>query len=176
MATIKQIIENNGTKPSTAERFSGWITRYAGSTQAFTFAILLIIAWAVTGPFFDFSETWQLIINTGTTIITFLMVFLIQRAQNKESAIIQIKLNELIAAVKGASNRVLSIESLSEEDLKVLSRFYHALADEAAKDYDLRISHSVEEAQELHERKKKYKMHEDEEDQKGRNIADDQDL
>ncbi len=163
MATVKQIIDHNGSQPSRAERFSGWITKFTGSTKAFTIALALIVIWAATGPFFNFSETWQLIINTGTTIITFLMVFLIQRAQNKESAIIQIKMNELIAAVKGASNRVINIESLSEEDLKVLKEFYHTLANEAAKE-DIRLSHSIEDAQELHERKKKYRQQEDESD------------
>lgn len=162
MDSVKKIIKNGGQK-SFPERFSAWMTLFAGSTKAFLIAVIVIVVWALTGPLFNYSETWQLMINTGTTIITFLMVFLIQRAQNKESAIIQLKLNELIAAVKGASNHVLSIESLSEEDLETLKKFYKILASEAAKESNVGVSHSIEEAKELHERKKKYREFEDEE-------------
>ena len=88
------------------ERMSASITRATGSSIAFVLALSSVLIWAITGPLFHFSETWQLVINTGTTIITFLMVFLIQKAQNKESLSIQLKLNELIAATKGASNRL----------------------------------------------------------------------
>ena len=98
------------------------------------------------GPIFGFSDTWQLVINTGTTIVTFLMVFLIQRAQNKDSAAMQLKLNELVAAVKGASNRLIDVEDLTEEELEMLHPFYAELVTLAKKDRQLSKSHSVEEA------------------------------
>jgi hypothetical protein len=89
----------------TLEQVSRWATRWAGSSWAFSLAVLVIVVWLVTGPIFHFSDTWQLVINTGTTIVTFLMVFLIQRAQNKDGLAIQLKLNEIVAALDGASNR-----------------------------------------------------------------------
>ena len=89
--------------------------------------MVLVIVWAATGPFFQYSETWQMIINTGTTIITFLMVFLIQKAQNKDSKAIKIKLNELIAASEKASNRIVVIADLTEEELDHLHKFYEEL-------------------------------------------------
>src|SRR5689334_6615942 len=108
------------------ERFAGAASRATGSFWAFLVALLTIVLWAITGPVFDFSETWQLVINTGTTIITFLMVFLIQHAQNKEMRAVQFKLNELIAAVDGASNRLIDVEALSDRELEHLySRFQH---------------------------------------------------
>jgi low affinity Fe/Cu permease len=100
---------------------------WTGSTQAFTLAALTIIVWAATGPAFRFSNTWQLVINTGTTIVTFLMVFLIQRAQNKESVAVQVKLDELIRAVKGAHNDMIAIEDLSEEQLGALKERFEKL-------------------------------------------------
>src|SRR6059036_3016086 len=105
------------------ESFSRWATAWTGSTPAFLLAVFTIILWAVTGPLFAFSDTWQLVINTGTTIVTFLMVFLIQRAQNKDSLAMQIKLNELLAAQQGASNRLIDVESLSEEELRTLHEY-----------------------------------------------------
>ena len=96
------------------DRFALYITRGSGSSTAFILAMGIVLLWAATGPLFHYSETWQLVINTGTTIITFLMVFVIQKAQNKESLAVQLKLNELIAATKGASNRLVSVENLSE--------------------------------------------------------------
>src|SRR5688572_30027917 len=102
------------------ERFSEAVTRRTGSTPAFLTALGVIVAWAALGPVFGYSDTWQLVINTGTTIVTFLMVFLIQRTQNKDALAIHIKLNELVAAVKGASNRVVDIEALSEGELRTL--------------------------------------------------------
>jgi len=92
----------------------------AGSAWAFGTAVLVVLAWALTGPVFHFSDTWQLVINTGTTILTFFMVFLIQHTQNKESRAVQLKLNELIASTEGASNRLISIEDFSEDDLEDL--------------------------------------------------------
>src|SRR5438132_1295819 len=104
---------------SRLERFASKVTRAAGSTPSFLLACLAILLWIVTGPIFHFSDTWQLVINTSTTIITFIMVFLIQRSQNKESLAVQLKLNELIAAMKGASNRLIDVESMSEQDLEI---------------------------------------------------------
>jgi low affinity Fe/Cu permease len=102
----------------------------AGSAWAFGFAVVVVIVWALSGPLFDFSDTWQLVINTGTTILTFLMVFLIQHTQNKDSRAIQLKLNELIASTEGASNRLISIEDFSEEELEELhERFLKLVAD-----------------------------------------------
>ena len=104
------------------------VTKSTGSPAAFIIAFSIIIVWIVTGPFFNFSDTWQLVINTGTTIITFLMVFVIQQAQNKDTMALHLKLNELIAATKGASNRLMDIEDLTEQELKALKIFYVKLA------------------------------------------------
>jgi low affinity Fe/Cu permease len=109
------------------DRFSDWAVYFTGSAGAFIGASLLVIIWAATGPMFKFSETWQMVINTGTTIITFLMVFLIQKAQNKDSKAIQIKLNELIASHGNASNRIVDIEDLTEDELDQLHKFYEKL-------------------------------------------------
>jgi len=114
------------------EAFSIWVTRWTGSSWAFALALSVILLWGVTGPVFRFSDTWQLVINTGTTIVTFLMVFVIQRAQNKESKAIQLKLDEIVAAMKGASNRLISAEDLSEREIEVLSRRYADLSRLAA--------------------------------------------
>jgi low affinity Fe/Cu permease len=132
------------------ERFSTAVTRWSGSSVAFAIACAVIIVWAVTGPFFGYSDTWQLVINTGTTIVTFLMVFLIQRTQNKESMAIQLKLNELVAAMQGASNRLIDVEDISEEELKVLHTHYARLVAMAKRDQNLTQSHSVEEADTRH--------------------------
>jgi low affinity Fe/Cu permease len=137
------------------EQFSGEVTCWAGSTAAFAVACLIIVAWAATGPIFGFSNTWQLVINTGTTIVTFLMVFLIQRTQNKESRAIHLKLNELVAAMEGASNRLIDIEDLNEDELTALHRHYAELVAMARNDATLTHSHSVEEAQERHQRKRR---------------------
>jgi low affinity Fe/Cu permease len=125
-------------------------TEWAGSSLAFAVALSIVIVWVVTGPLFAFSDTWQLVINTGTTVVTFLMVFLIQRAQNKESRIVQLKLSEIVAALQGASNRLIDVEGLSEEELEVLHRHYQTLAKLAAEETDLRTSHSIDEAESRH--------------------------
>lgn len=135
------------------EHASQAVTHWTGSSWAFAIALLIIVAWAVTGPIFHFSNTWQLVINTGTTIVTFLMVFLIQRAQNKDALAIQLKLNEIVAAIPGASNRLIAVEELSEPELQVLHEYYCRLARMAKRDTDLRQSHSVEEAEERHRSK-----------------------
>jgi low affinity Fe/Cu permease len=128
------------------ERFSEKVVAATGSPWAFALAFLTIIVWGVTGPIFKYSDTWQLVINTGTTIITFLMVFIIQKSQNKDSKSIQLKLNELIAATKTASNRLIDVESLSEEELNTLRQFYTKLSLETKQHLDLKHSHSIEEA------------------------------
>lgn len=135
------------------ERFSNWATNATGSSAAFFTAISIIIIWAVTGPVFGYSDTWQLIINTGTTIVTFLMVFLIQKSQNKDSKAVHLKLNELLASHEGASNRMVDIEDLSEEELDHLHRFYVELSELAEKEDDLTCTHSIDAAQENHSKK-----------------------
>ncbi|MCU1386336.1 MAG: hypothetical protein JWL71_5033 [Acidobacteria bacterium] len=135
------------------EAFSKVITRWTGSTAAFGCALSVIVVWALLGPVFHYSDTWQLVINTSTTIVTFLMVFLIQRAQNKDSLALHLKLNEIVAAVSGASNRLVDVESLSEKELAQLHRFYHELAALCRREHDVTISHSVEEARHQHSRK-----------------------
>jgi low affinity Fe/Cu permease len=136
------------------ERWSRLVTAWTGSSWAFATAVLVIVGWLVTGPIFHFSDTWQLVINTGTTIVTFLMVFLIQRAQNKDALAIQLKLNEIVAAIGGASNRLIDVENLTEAELQKLHNFYHQLASMAKRDVDLRQSHSIEEAEARHRRKR----------------------
>ena len=135
------------------ERIAGWATVQSGSSWAFVLAGTVIIVWLVTGPVFGFSDTWQLVINTGTTIITFLMVFLIQRAQNKEAQAIHLKLNEIVAAMQGASNRLINIEDLSEAEVQMLHRHYQKLAVLAKHDHSLTESHSIEEAERRHKAK-----------------------
>jgi len=140
-------------------RFASAATKWTGTTAAFILATGTVVVWAVTGPIFRYSDTWQLTINTGTTIVTFLMVFLIQRTQNKDSLAIQLKLNEIVAALEGASNRLIAVEDLSEQDLRVLHDHFERLADMAKHDRRLTESHSVEEAEARHihkvERRKK---------------------
>src|SRR5687767_4988505 len=138
------------------ERFSTRVTKWSGSATAFGLACAVVLLWIATGPVFGFSDTWQLVINTGTTIVTFLMVFLIQRGQNKESMAIQLKLNELVAAIDGASNRLIDVESLDERELAVLHRHYRKLVEMATGEASLTKSHSVEEAEQRHRRKKRH--------------------
>lgn len=140
----------------------GWMERIAvlgakwtGSSIAFVAALAVVLIWLATGPLFGFSDTWQLVINTGTTIVTFLMVFLIQRSQNKDALALHIQLNELVAAIDGASNRLINVEDLSEEEIETLHCHYATLAELAKKDHKLTQSHSVEEAEQRHEYKKK---------------------
>ena len=135
--------------------FATKMTLWSGSTPAFLIAVLVVIIWMISGPIFQFSNTWQLVINTGTTIVTFLMVFLIQRTQNKDSLALQLKLNELVAAIEGASNRLISVEDLSEEELEVLHTHFRRLADMAKKDTKITHSHSIEEAEARHASKTK---------------------
>ena len=129
------------------DRFAGAATRQAGSPAAFALAVLVVIAWAVTGPIFGYSETWQLVINTGTTIVTFLMVFLIQQSQNKDGLAVHLKLNELLASHREASNHLVAIEDLDEEELRQLVAFYRHLAELADKEGGVKCSHSIDEAE-----------------------------
>jgi low affinity Fe/Cu permease len=135
------------------ESFASAATKITGSSTAFIIALITIVVWAITGPLFKFSNTWQLVINTGTTIITFLMVFIIQQTQNKDSMAVQLKLNELIACEERASNRLVNVEDLTQEELEVLKKFYIRLALLAKKEHDLHSSHSVDEAIERHAQK-----------------------
>src|SRR5687767_10003635 len=136
-------------------KISNAVTKAAGRPVTSIIAMGIIITWALLGPVFDYSDTWQLIINTGTTIITFLMVFVIQQTQNKDTMAIQLKLNELIACEEKASNRLIDIEGLTEEELEIFKNFYSKLSKLAQKENDLHSSHSLDEADEIHTRKSK---------------------
>ena len=129
------------------EGLSSSITRWTGSASASTAACAIVVIWGLTGPLFGYSDTWQLVINTGTTIVTFLMVFLIQPTQNKESMAIQLKLNEIVAALDGASNRLVDVEDLSEEELATLHKHYAKLVVMARTSDRLTESRSIEEAE-----------------------------
>ena len=115
-------------------RFARWTSRTIGHPVAFVAAVLIIVVWAVTGPLFGFSDTWQLVINTSTTIVTFLMVFLIQNTQNRDSEATQLKLDELIRAVNGAHNGLLDLEELTEKDLERIKARYEELARKSRED------------------------------------------
>jgi low affinity Fe/Cu permease len=135
------------------EKFSAKITKATGKPLAFILAAVVIIGWALCGPIFNYSNTWQLVINTGTTIITFLMVFLIQQSQNKDTMALQIKLNELIAT-SAASNRLIDVEDITEDELETLKKFYVKLSELAKKEADIHLTHSIDEAEEMHKQKK----------------------
>jgi low affinity Fe/Cu permease len=141
------------------QQFSQKATKAAGSSLAFLLAMATIILWVLTGPIFGFSDTWQLVINTGTTIVTFLMVFLIQRTQNKDSLAIHLKLNEIVAAIEGSSNRLIDVEDLTEEEIETLHKHYRRLAEMAKKDLKLTQSHSIEEAEARHNIKHRKHTH-----------------
>lgn len=141
------------------ETFANRVTRLTGRPWAFGIALATVVLWLATGPIFHYSDTWQLVINTATTIITFLMVFLIQQTQNKDTKAIELKLNELVAAVGGASNRLIDVEELSEEELDTLHRHYRKLVAMAKKDIDLTLSHSIEEAEARHRTKRRASPH-----------------
>ncbi len=133
-------------KLSIFENAAHKVIEFTGSTPALMIALGIILVWVITGPLFHYSDTWQLVINTGTTIVTFLMVFLIQRAQNKDSKALHMKLNELIASLKGPSNRLVDVENIPEDELEILHKFYSALAEMSSNESDLSVSHSIEEA------------------------------
>jgi low affinity Fe/Cu permease len=147
----------NRRRPFTSglEQFSTRITAWAGSSSAFATALLVVLVWAITGPLFGFSDTWQLVINTGTTIVTFLMVFLIQRSQNKDAVALHLKLNEIVAALQGASNRLINVEDLTEGEVRMLHRHYGRLAELSRENGSLTESHSIEQAVTRHASKQK---------------------
>jgi len=136
------------------EKLAAKVTLATGSTAAILIAFGSVFVWAALGPVFHYSENWQLVINTGTTIITFLMVFLIQKSQNKESMAVQLKLNELVAAHEFASNRLVDVEDMTEDELKVIQKYYSKLKRQTKNEESLRQSHSIDEAEEMHELKK----------------------
>ena len=148
--TVERREDDGSLERSIFASFARWIEQQLGRSTAFVLAILGVGLWAVTGPFFGWSDTWQLVINTGTTIVTFLMVFLIQRTQNKDARAIHMKLNEIVAALEGASNRLIDVEDLTEEDIETLHRHYQKLVEMAKKDMKLTQTHSVEEAAARH--------------------------
>jgi len=123
-----------GKSPSFFNRFAKYTSRVTGRPVTFVLAIAVVIAWGVTGPIFGFSDSWQLVINTGTTIVTFLMVFLLQNTQYRDSEAIQIKLDELIRSIEGAHNALLELEELDQEDLDRIKAGYRKLAEKARKD------------------------------------------
>jgi low affinity Fe/Cu permease len=127
------------------EKLAKLVTSWAGTSWAFALALGTIVVWGVTGPLFQFNETWQLVINTGTTIVTFLMIFLVQRTQNNDSMAINLKLNELLAVTKGASNRLINIEDMSEKEIQHLHTYFARLVEVAKREQKLTESHSIEE-------------------------------
>ncbi len=148
--------KKSASSVSSFENFASKATQATGSTPAFLIAFGIIVVWALAGPAFHFSETWQIFINTATTIITFLMVFLIQKAQNKDSLAIQLKLNELVAAHQYASNRLVNVEGMSEDELNVIKKYYLKLSEFSKNEENLQQSHSIDEAQQRHELKKDF--------------------
>ena len=146
--------ETVSQKMDPIEKIATYVTKAAGSNSAFIIAFVLVIAWGVTGPLFHYSNGWQMIINTGTTIITFLMVFLIQKAQNKDSLAIQLKLNELVAAHEFASNRLVNAENMTVNEMETIQKYYSKLSQVSKKEESLQQSHSIEEADEMTELKK----------------------
>ena len=121
-----------------AQRFAQASTRWTGSTPAFAIALAMVVLWALTGPVFRYSDTWQLVMNTASSVVTFLMVFLIQRSQNKDSLAVHVKLNEIIQAIEGASNRIVNVEDLSEAELQKLQERYQRIAERAHKTAEAR--------------------------------------
>jgi low affinity Fe/Cu permease len=136
------------------DKVSKIITRATGRPATFIVAAMVVIVWAISGPIFNYSDTWQLVINTGTTIVTFLMVFVIQQSQNKDTMAIQLKLNELIACQKNASNRLIDIEDLTEDELEVLKKFYIRLSKLAKEESQIYTTHSIDEATKSHDQKR----------------------
>lgn len=151
-------MHQNGAFFRVFDRFSKKVTKATGSPWAFFSAMAIVVIWGILGPVFGFSDTWQLVINTGTTIITFLMVFVIQQSQNKDTVAIHLKLNELIASSERSSNRLVDIEDLTEEELDKLKRYYIKLSELASKEDDSFASHSIDEAKRKHIRKMKKKI------------------
>ena len=145
---------NNKARHTFFEMLAVATTKATGSNTAIIMAFASVIIWVFLGPVFHYSQNWQLVINTGTTIVTFLMVFLIQRSQNKESIAVQLKLNELVAAHEFASNRLVDVESMTEAELKIIQKYYTRLKIKTQKEESLQQSHSIDEAEHQHELKK----------------------
>jgi low affinity Fe/Cu permease len=145
--SVKTIImkKKEEKKGNFFEDLAAHVTKATGSTPAILIAFGSVIIWAALGPVFQYSENWQLVINTGTTIITFLMVFLIQKSQNKESIAVQLKLNELIAAHELASNRLVDVENMTEDELKVIQKYYSRMKTDTQHDKSMQESHSIDE-------------------------------
>lgn len=159
----KPSLDTRKLKRSAFDTIATKAAKAAGSSWAFGCAMFVVVTWAATGPLFNFSETWQLVINTGTTIVTFLMVFLIQKAQNKDSLAIQLKLNELVASHEYASNRLVDVEGMTEDEMLVIQKYYVYLSKLTKKEESLRSSHSIDEAKEQHEFKESMQKDQDEE-------------
>lgn len=128
------------------DHFSNMVTRASGSPFAFLISLCIVIVWAVTGPVFNYSDTWQLVINTGTTVVTFLMVFVIQQSQNKDSMAVHLKLNELISATQKASDYLISVEDMTEEELTIIQKYYQKMADLSKNKAQIKKTHSIDEA------------------------------
>lgn len=139
-------------------RISTLAIKYTGSPYVFIGSVAILVIWAILGPIFNFSDTWQLVINTATSLITFLMVFLIQQSQNRDTMALHLKLNELIASDKGASNRLVDVEDLTEEELEVLKKFYVKLSKLSKKNSDLYSTHSIDEAEQRNAEKTEPKL------------------
>jgi low affinity Fe/Cu permease len=150
---MSQSVRRRSPLGKALEELAHRATEWTGGSWAFGVALATILIWAITGPVFRFSDTWQLVINTGTTVITFLMVFLIQRSQNKDSRAVHLKLNEIVAALQGASNRLINVEDLTETEIRLLHEHYQQLVTMAKRDVSLTVSHSVEEAEQRHRSK-----------------------
>lgn len=129
-------------------KFSHWVTKATGSPYAFLIAIVIVLVWGIMGPFFNYSEVWQLVINTGTTIVTFLMMFVIQQSQNKDTMALHLKLNELIAANKETSNRLIASEDLTDEELEMIKKYYKKISDASIQQHSVFETHSLDEAEE----------------------------
>ena len=155
MSRTKTRGSQDGSLERRADRVAAAVTQSAGSSWGFGLAAGTVVVWLVSGPLFRWSDTWQLVINTGTTIVTFLMIFLVQRTQNRDGLAIQLKLNELVAAVQGASNRLIDVEALSEKELRTLHAHYQRLVEMAKDDEDVTASHSVDEAENRHRAKRR---------------------
>ena len=138
--------------------FSHWVTKATGNPIAFLIAILVVVAWGACGPLFHYSEVWQLVINTSTTIVTFLMMFVIQQSQNRDTMALHLKLNELIASNKDTSNRLIASEDLTEDELEVIKKYYKTISDKAVERNSLFDTHSLDEAQEHMEEKSSHKI------------------
>ncbi len=136
------------------EQLASGIIDTAGKTNTLIAAFLIVVLWGISGFYFHFSEHWQMIIGTASSIVTFLMVFLIQKSQNKHSLSIQLKLNELVASNELASNRLVNVEGMTEEELKVIEKYYSKLGEFAKKQENLQQSHSIDESHHEHAIKK----------------------